>query len=291
MQAGKLPIDVLGRMLDSVDLSDPRVILGPQPGEDAALIDFGDRYLVAKTDPITFATDLIGWYMVNVNANDIAVMGATPKWLLSTLLLPEGTTEEQVSEVFQQLNRACSELDVALIGGHTEITYDLDRPLAIGAMLGEVKKETAVLSSGVQPGDALLLTKGVAIEGTSILAREAADVLIQAGIDRRLIDRAAGFLFDPGISVVRDARIARESGDVHAMHDPTEGGLSGGLYELAAASGMGLDVDYESIPALPECAAICDVLSIDPAGADRVRVPAGSRGSRGRGRYCGLFGL
>ena len=266
MQAGKLPIDVLGRMLDSVDLSDPRVVLGPQPGEDAALIDFGDRYLVAKTDPITFATDLIGWYMVNVNANDIAVMGATPKWLLSTLLLPEGTTEEQVSEVFHQLNRACSELDIALIGGHTEITYGLDRPLAIGAILGEVKKEKAILSSGVRPGDALLLTKGVAIEGTSILAREAADVLIEAGVDRRLIDRAAGFLFDPGISVVRDAGISCESGDVHAMHDPTEGGLSGGLYELATASGMGLDVEYESIPVLPECAAVCEVLSIDPLG-------------------------
>lgn len=266
MQAGKLPIDVLGRMLDCVDLSDPRVVLGPQPGEDAALIDFGDRFLVAKTDPITFATDLIGWYMVNVNANDIAVMGATPKWLLSTLLLPEGTTEDEVSEVFRQLNQACSELDIALIGGHTEITYGLDRPLAVGAMLGEVRKDEAVLSSGVRSGDALLLTKGVAIEGTSILAREAADVLIDAGIERRLIEKAAAFLFDPGISVVRDARIACESGDVHAMHDPTEGGLSGGLYELAAASGMGLDVSYESIPVLPECAAICDVLSIDPLG-------------------------
>ena len=266
MKAGKLPIDVLGRMLDRVDLSDPRVVLGPQPGEDAALIDFGDRFLVAKTDPITFATDLIGWYMVNVNANDIAVMGATPKWLLSTLLLPEGTTEDEVSEVFHQLNRACSELDIALIGGHTEITYGLDRPLAAGAMLGEVKKDEAVLSSGVRDGDALLLTKGVAIEGTSILAREAADVLIEAGVDKRLIDKAAAFLFDPGISVVRDARIACESGDVHAMHDPTEGGLSGGLYELAAASGMGLDISYESIPVLPECAAICEVLNIDPMG-------------------------
>ena len=266
MQAGKLPIDVLGRLLDRIDLSDPRVVLGPRPGEDAALIDFGDLYLVAKTDPITFATDLIGWYMVNVNANDIAVMGATPKWLLATMLLPEGTTEAQVSEIFQQLSQACADLDISLVGGHTEITYGLDRPIAVGAMLGEVSREDAVLSSGVRPGDTLLLTKGIAIEGTSILAREAADGLSDAGVDRELIERAGAFLFDPGISVVRDARIACAAGEVHAMHDPTEGGLSGGLYELAVASGVGLDIAYESIPVLPECAAICDALGLDPLG-------------------------
>ena len=266
MQAGKLPIDVLGRLLDRIDLSDPRVVLGPRPGEDAALIDFGDRYLVAKTDPITFATDLIGWYMVNVNANDIAVMGATPKWLLATMLLPEGTTEGEVSQIFQQLSEACSDLDISLVGGHTEITYGLDRPIAVGAMLGEVSREEAVLSSGVRPGDALLLTKGIAIEGTSILAREAADGLSDAGVDEELIERAGAFLFDPGISVVHDARVARAACEVHAMHDPTEGGLSGGLYELAAASGLGLDIAYESIPALPECVAVCDALDIDPLG-------------------------
>ena len=266
MHAGKLPIDVLGRLLDRVEISDPRVVLGPRPGEDAALIDFGDRYLVAKTDPITFATDLIGWYMVNVNANDIAVMGATPKWLLATLLLPEGTTEAEVSEIFEQLRQACSDLDIALVGGHTEITYGLDRPVAVGAMLGEVHSENAVLSSGVRPGDALLLTKGIAVEGTSILAREAHGRLGDAGVSPALIERAGAALFDPGISVVRDARLACSAGEVHAMHDPTEGGLSGGLYELAAASGVGLQVDYEAIPVLPECAAICDALDLDPLG-------------------------
>ncbi len=266
MQAGKLPIDVLGRLLERIDISDPRVVLGPQPGEDAALIDFGDRYLVAKTDPITFATDLIGWYMVNVNANDIAVMGATPRWLLATLLLPERTAEAEVSEIFNQLSRACSELDIALVGGHTEITYGLDRPIAVGAMLGEVRKADAVLSSGVRPGDALVLTKGIAIEGTSILAREAGDSLLDGGVSPGLIEAAKSVLFVPGISVVRDAQTACAAGEVHAMHDPTEGGLSGGLYELAAASGVGLDIDYESIPVLPECAAICDVLDLDPLG-------------------------
>lgn len=266
MQAGKLPMDVLGRLLARVEIADPRVVLGPRAGEDAALIDFGDRYLVAKTDPITFATDLIGWYMVNVNANDIAVMGATPKWFLATLLLPEGTDEKKVSDVFDQLTRACSDLSIELVGGHTEITYGLDRPIAVGALLGEVDKEAAVFSSGVRPGDTLLLTKGIAIEGASILAREATQTLLDGGTSRELVETAAAALHEPGISVVRDAQMACAAGEVHAMHDPTEGGLSGGLYELAAASGLGLEVDFDAIPFLPECSAICDLLRLDPLG-------------------------
>ncbi len=266
LNAGKLPLDLLGSLLGEIETADPRVVLGPRPGEDAALIDFGDRYLVAKTDPITFATDLIGWYMVNVNANDLAVMGATPKWLLATLLLPEGIRESRVAEMFQQLSDTCAELNIALVGGHTEVTYGLDRPIAVGAMLGEVDRDKAILSSGVRPGDSLILTKGVAVEGTSILAREATDELTAKGADPDSIEKAAGFLFDPGISVLRDARIVPETGEVHAMHDPTEGGLSGGLYELAAASGVGFDIDADSIPILPECKMFCDALGLDPLG-------------------------
>ena len=127
-------------------------------------------------------------------------------------------------------------------------------------------KDKAVLSSGVRPGDSLILTKGVAVEGTSILAREAADQLAEGGIDADVVERAAGFLFDPGISVLKDARIAAEAGEVHAMHDPTEGGLSGGLYELAAASGVGFDIDADSIPVLPECRQFCEALGLDPLG-------------------------
>jgi hydrogenase maturation factor len=263
---GKLPLDLLGSLLGEIETADPRVVLGPKPGEDAALIDFGDRYLVAKTDPITFATDLIGWYMVNVNANDLAVMGATPKWLLATLLLPEGIRASRVAEMFQQLSDACAGLNIALVGGHTEVSYGLDRPVAVGAMLGEVDKDSAVLSSGVRPGDSLILTKGIAVEGTSILAREAADELTTKGADADSIERAASFLFDPGISVLKDARIATEAGDVHAMHDPTEGGLSGGLYELATASSVGFDIEAGSIPILVECGHFCEALGLDPLG-------------------------
>ena len=266
MQAGKLPLELLSQLLGEVGISDPRVVLGPRPGEDAALIDFGDRYLVAKTDPVTFATDLIGWYLVQVNANDLAVMGATPRWLMATLLLPEGTDRGLVRDIFEQLREACASLGVTLIGGHTEVTYDLPRPIAVGAMLGEVGKDEVVMTSGARPGDAIVLTKGIAIEGTALLAREASTQLRQAGVDGEVIDRAKELLSTPGISVVQDAVAACRTATVHSMHDPTEGGLATGLLEVATAADVGLMIDAERIPVLPECRVVCDALGLDPLG-------------------------
>jgi hydrogenase expression/formation protein HypE len=182
LKAGKLPPELLGRLLKDVPANDPRVALGPKVGEDAALIDFGDRYLAAKTDPITFASDLIGWYLVQVNCNDLAVMGATPKWLMATLLLPEGTEDTQVQEIFQQLTTAAAEHDITLVGGHTEVSFGLPRPIAVGVLLGEVDKSDVVLTSGIEPGDAIVLTGGIAIEGTALLAREAEAQLLDRGV-------------------------------------------------------------------------------------------------------------
>ena len=266
MLAGKLPMELLSRLLSDIQIRDPRVVLGARAGEDAALIDMGDRYLVAKTDPITFATDLIGWYLVQVNSNDLAAMGATPRWLMATLLLPEGTTETQTQAIFEQLREACDSHGITLIGGHTEITYDLPRPIAMGALLGEVAKDKVVLSSGAQAGDSIVLTQGIAIEGTSILAREAEDVLVARGVSQEVIERAKSFLFAPGISVAKAATIACDTVDVHAMHDPTEGGVAAALLELATAADTGLVVDAGRIPVLPECRAICEALALDPLG-------------------------
>ena len=266
MLAGKLPAELLSRLLSDIDIRDPRVALGARAGEDAALIDMGDRYLVAKTDPITFATDLIGWYLVQVNSNDLAAMGATPRWLMATLLLPEGTTETQTQAIFEQLLEACDSLGITLIGGHTEITYDLPRPIAVGALLGEAAKDRVVLTSGARAGDSIALTQGVAIEGTSILAREAEGALVAAGVSQDVIERAKSFLFAPGISVTKAATIICDTVDVHAMHDPTEGGVATALLELAAAADVGIVVDAERIPVLPECRAICEALALDPLG-------------------------
>ena len=266
LQAGKLPHRLLAELLGELDITDPRVVLGPKIGEDAALIDVGDRYLVAKTDPVTFAADNLGEYLVQVNANDIAVMGATPRWLMVTLLLPEGSRAEAARAVFDQLRRACAALGVSLIGGHTEITPGIERPLAVGAMLGEAAKEDAVFTSGARAGDAVVLTKGYAIEGTAILARESADALRAAGLDDDTIERAARLLFEPGISVVRDAAVARAAARVHAMHDPTEGGLATALRETCEAAQVGVVVDGAALPLLPECEAVCAALSLDPLG-------------------------
>jgi len=231
---------------------------------DAAVIDTGDRYLVAKTDPITFATDRIGWYAVHVNANDVACMGAEPRWFLASLLLPEGQADRGLAEtIFDQITEACRSLGVSLVGGHTEITHGIERPIVVGCLLGEVAKDRLVTAAGAQEGDALLLAGGIPIEATAILAREEA-----AEVERRFgtefLKRCQDLLFDPGISVVHAARLAVEAGEVHAMHDPTEGGLAAGLWELAEASNCLLEVDVEAILILPEGRALCEAFGLDP---------------------------
>jgi hydrogenase maturation factor len=234
-------------------------------GRDAAVISFGDSYLVAKTDPITFASDEIGWYAVHVNANDIACTGATVRWFLATLLLPEGQTDRAlVEKTFAQIADACGELGVALTGGHTEITYGINRPVVVGCMLGEVAPERLVRPDMMRPGDVLIVTKGIAVEGTAIIAREKSDELTDW--DDSLLERCRDFLYTPGISVVRDAAVATRAGEVHAMHDPTEGGLATGLWELAEAAGVGLEIEEGAIPILPETRALCAPLGLDPLG-------------------------
>lgn len=263
---GKLPAKLLKTLLARYTRDDPSVLIGPGIGEDAAVIDMGERCLVAKTDPITFASDAIGWYAVHVNANDIACCGALPRWFLATVLLPEhDTTAELVESIFEQIDTACAELDVTLCGGHTEITYGLDRPVVIGQMLGVVEHGAYVSGAGARAGDVIILTKGIALEGTALIAREKPASL--AGVmDARELERCAGFLRDPGISVVREARLALAAGEVHALHDPTEGGIATGLLELAEAAGLGLRVDRERLPVLPECRLMCRHLGLDPLG-------------------------
>jgi hydrogenase maturation factor len=264
---GKLPIPVLNRLLRKNRIRDPRVIVGPGIGEDAAVIDLvGPRYLIAKTDPITFAVDQIGWYAVHINANDIATKGGRPWWFLATLLLPEEATTESVAEaIFQDIIDACGSLGISLIGGHTEITPGLTRPIVVGQMLGEVDKDRLVRANGAQVGDAIILTKGVAIEGTCVIAREHESDLI--GIfEKDTVKRCRNFMYHPGLSVLEDALAAMETGAVHAMHDPTEGGLATALHELAWAAGVGLSLNAEVVPVFPETQALCNHYHLDPLG-------------------------
>jgi len=267
LPVGKLRAEMLQAFLDKAPVRDPRVLVGPRVGEDAAVIALGERCLVATTDPITFATDEAAWYAVQVNVNDVAVRGARPRWFLVTLLLPEGaTTAALVEQLFGELGEACAEADVALVGGHTEVTHGLDRPVIVGTMLGEVDRDKLVTTGGAQVGDAVVMTKGVPLEGACLLARDREAELVARGVRAAVIRRAKGFLRVPGISVRPEAEIACELAPVHAMHDATEGGIATALHELAQASGVGLRLDRDRIVVLPEGGEICRALGLDPLG-------------------------
>jgi len=267
MQAGKLPAELLASLLAKAPSRDPRVLLGPGIGRDAAVIDIGGpNLLVAKTDPITFATDQIGRYAVHVNANDIACLGARPAWFLATIFLPEGTEPEAAASIFEQILEACEMLGVELIGGHTEITFGLDRPIVSGAMLGEVHRDRLVRPDGARPGDILVLTKGIAIEGTAVLALEASDRLREMGVSDVALQAAREYLTDPGISVVREATAACETVHVHAMHDPTEGGLATALYEMAHSCGLGIVIEERQVSVYPATQDLCATAKLDPLG-------------------------
>jgi hydrogenase maturation factor len=263
---GKLPSELLGRLIGDYVITDPDVLIGPGVGRDAAAIRVGDRAIVVKTDPITFATPDAGRYLVNVNANDIVCMGATPRWLLVTALLPERETTPALAEsIFASLASAATELGIALVGGHTEITIGLDRVILVGQMIGDANPDRLLDLRNARQGDALILCSGIAVEGTSILASEAADRLQH--LPPELLQSAQNFLNKPGISVVPAARALLASGaDVRGMHDPTEGGLASAIIEVATAAGLGITVDAASISVFPETSAICDALGLDPLG-------------------------
>jgi hydrogenase maturation factor len=264
---GKLPIRTLERLLKRNKIKDPRVIVGPGIGEDAAVIDTGNnRYLIAKTDPITFTADQIGWYAVHINANDIVTMGARPLWYLATLLLPEDlTTEDLAEKIFQDTMQACKSIGVSLIGGHTEITGGLTRPIVVGQMLGEVEKDRLMRTNGARRGDAIILTKGIAIEGTAVIARERLEEMVQIFGEQTLI-RCRNFMYDPGLSVIKEALVASQHDAVHAMHDPTEGGVATALHEVAWAAHVGLRIQADAVPVFPETQAICNHYHLNPMG-------------------------
>jgi hydrogenase expression/formation protein HypE len=240
---------------------DPSVILGSSIGEDAALISFGKQILVLTTDPVTGTLSEIGSLAVDLNANDIACRGATPKWFLCTLLLPEGSNTAVLDKIMRQVDSAAKQIGVAVVGGHTEVTPGLNRPIVIGYMMGVAAKGKFVTSSGGKAGDHIILTRSAGIEGTSILAADfpgklrgkvSSELLRNAKKLRRLT------------SVVDDALTAVRVGGVHAMHDPTEGGLLQGVWEVAEASRVGFVIHESRIHMLPETKRICSALKVDP---------------------------
>ena len=264
LQAGKFPVAVWRQVVRYRGAHDPHVILGPALGEDAAVIDLGRHCLVLKSDPVTFTTAELGWYVVHVNANDIAVMGAQPRWFQPTIILPPGCTAETAITIARDIHRAARSLGIAVTGGHSEVSPAVRQPIVAGDMQGLVRRDRLILSRGARPGDRLVMTKSAGIEGTAILAREYADD------GRRVLGaaawaRAARFHRRPGISVVADALTAAKY-HVTALHDPTEGGVANGLNELAAASRSRLIVDLAAINVHPLTQRLCQHFGLRPLG-------------------------
>ena len=265
MKPGKLSHKRLRALLERMGKTrDPRLVLGPRVGEDAAVVQIGGRCLVIATDPITFASDRVGWYAVQVNANDVATMGARPSWFQACILLPAGK-RCNVERIVDDIGKACRALDVSVTGGHTEVTPGIDAPIVVGTMLGVTPGSRVVTSSGLRVGHRIVMTGCAAVEATAILARDYGDRL-KGKVPSAVMRRAERFLFDPGIGVVEPAMAAATAGAT-AMHDPTEGGIVTGLWELAQASGRGIVVDEAAVPVLEETRALCDSLRVDPLRA------------------------
>jgi HAD superfamily hydrolase (TIGR01509 family) len=267
LSVGKLPNDLLHQFLADLGAGDPTLLVGPGVGEDAAALPLmGEEVLVLKSDPITFATDAIGLYAVTVNVNDIATSGATPRWLLASLLFPVGTNAAQVRLVMQELDQAARSQGLILCGGHTEITDAVTRPVIAAQVVGTVSRRELISKGNMKEGDRVLLTKRLAVEGTSIIAREFPDRLRELGMGGDEITRCRNFLFDPGIGVLKEAKIAAHSGKVSAMHDITEGGLSTALQELSSAGGHRIRVYPDRIPVYQETERVCRLLDLSPLG-------------------------
>ncbi len=265
LPAGKLPNDILERYLRQFRFEDPSVLINPGVGEDIAAVEMreGDL-LVLKSDPITFATDAIGRYAVLVNANDIATAGAEPRWFMTTLLLPCGITPSRVRSIMQDLADHCGRWGITLCGGHTEITDAVRRPLVAGMMAGSVRRRDLIDKKQMQPGDAVLLTKAVAVEGTAIIAREFESRLRELGLTAEEIDQGRAFLDQIGI--LSEARLAARDHLAAAMHDVTEGGLATALDELSTAGGHRIAVDMDKIPVFDLTRKMCRLLGLNPLG-------------------------
>jgi hydrogenase expression/formation protein HypE len=259
LQLGKLPIDILERtMLRKTGARSSLVATGPSPGLDFAAIKLGRKYLLVSADPITGASKNIGRYAMNISANDVATSGNRPQFAETVILLPEGASTYDAAEAGKQMHETCESLGIAIVGGHTEVTPGLRKPIIIVTAFAYARDY--VSAGGAREGDLILMTKFAGLEGTAEIAAEHGDLL--GGVPESTLRRARGFVSQ--VSIVEEAVAAFGTGAVHAMHDCTEGGVLGGVFEMSLASRLGFLVDEALVPVVPETSAICTRLSIDP---------------------------
>lgn len=261
LESGKLPSELLAALLSTFPPPPPEVRLGARIGEDASAIDVPEGTLVVAADPITLTTSDVARLSVLVNANDVAVCGARPRWFLAVVLVPPATSEEAVRDLFALLQATVEVVGATIVGGHTEVTPAVTQPVVFGTMLGLTERGAIVETAGLAPGDVLLQVRPVPIEGSAVLVSEAADRL--GDVDPRTLAQARAALDDPGISVVEPALLATELG-AKALHDPTEGGLLMGLHEMAVAGRVALRVDRDAVLWFEPGVIVCETLGADP---------------------------
>lgn len=264
MKVGKVSENVLKRsVFKQIRTKREEVVLGAGVGEDCAAIQLAsDETFVISTDPITGTVTDIGSLAVHVTANDLASAGAEPVGIMLTVLLPEDIYESDLKEMMQQVEETCQELNIQVMGGHTEITKAVNQPIISVAGVGKVKNGMMVTTGGAKAGQDIVVTKWIGLEGTSILAKEYESALL-AKYPKTLVETAKDF--GRYISVVKEAAAAVKSG-VSAMHDVTEGGIYGALWEMAEASGVGLEIDLKKIPIRQETVEVCEFFHINPYG-------------------------
>ncbi len=260
MKTGKLDPEFLkNHIFPYLGKKRDEVLVRAQIGEDSAVLNFGDNLAVFSVDPITGAGTNIGYLSVNVALNDVVTNGAEPLALMYSVLLPEDIKENEIISIMKEIHSTATSLNVEIIGGHTEVTDGVKFPILTAFAIGKVKKNLLVTSSSAKPGDAIIITKGAGIEGTAILADTFSDEL-EKKFGLKFVKKAKEYI--KKISVIKEALLVREY--VTSMHDATEGGVYGGIYELSYSCGAGFIVEEENIPISYETKKICEYFKISP---------------------------
>lgn len=262
MKIGKIPETVLKRsVLKQIRHRRDEVILGPAIGEDCSVIGLeGDEVIVMSTDPITGTVEDIGTLAVHITANDIASSGADLIGMMLSVLLPENSSEAELKTLMHDIDKVCEQLQIEVIGGHTEVTKAVNQIIVTVTGIGKMKKNLLIKTAGALPGQEIVMTKWAGLEGTAILAKSMeADLLSRYSAE--FINQAKNLI--DYISVVPESKIARELG-VSSMHDVTEGGIFGALWEIAAASRVGLEVYLQKIQLKQETVEICEFFDLNP---------------------------
>jgi hydrogenase maturation factor len=262
MKIGKIPETVLKRsVLKHIKRRRPEVLVGPAIGEDCSVIGVnGDEVIILSTDPITGAVQDIGVLAVHITANDIASSGAEVIGIMVSILLPENTVEAELKLLMNDIEAVCEQLQIEVVGGHTEITKAVNQPIVTVTGIGKIKKSKLIKTTGAINGQEIVMTKWAGLEGTAILATAKQQELLSK-YSAGFINKAQMML--DYISVVPESRIAMEVG-VTSMHDVTEGGIFGALWEIGAASRVGLEVDLQKILLKQETVEICEYFDLNP---------------------------